>query len=128
MEGADICGAVAEIGDGYLLLAVELGCPAKTVRDRHGRSDDAGRYHAAASGMGKMHRPPLALAASRDTPSQLGPQGFERESLGEHVGGAAVDGADIVVVAQVNRKRRSKERRGVKECVSRGRYRWSPNH
>src|SRR3546814_15810355 len=56
--------------------------------------------------MGKMHRPPLALAASRDTPSQLGPQGFERESLGEHVVGAAVDGADIVVVAQVNRKRR----------------------
>src|SRR3546814_17949045 len=56
--------------------------------------------------MGKMHRPPLALAASRDTPSQLGPQGFERESLGEPVVGAAVDGADIVVVAPVHRKRR----------------------
>src|SRR3546814_10669214 len=56
--------------------------------------------------MGMLPRPPLALAASRDTPSQLGPQGFERESLGEHVVGAAVDGADIVVVAQVNRKRR----------------------
>jgi len=106
VEGANVGGAIAKIGNRHPLLAPDLRGKGQPVGNGHGAADDARCHHHTALRVSDVHGAAFAFARSGGSARHFGPQHPDRHALREHVVKAAIDRADVVLIRQAHGERR----------------------